>query len=119
MSLLLSILTWIAHNCVLLLLVHVYIYLAEHLGTSSFGGFVGGAVHTHGFPVTGELESELFLPHLLDDMGRGCSSLTLAQVAFVGVVIVHLLGQNNKGSLSGFSYLLIYVLCLQQRLTNY
>lgn len=35
--------------------VHVYIYLAEHLGPSSFGGFVGGAVHTHGFPVTGEL----------------------------------------------------------------
>lgn len=54
-SLLLSILPWIAPNSVLLTVVHVYIYLAEHLGPSSFGGFVGGAVHTHGFPVTGEL----------------------------------------------------------------
>ena len=91
------------------------IYLAEHLGTIGLRGFVGGAVHTHGLPVAGELQGELFLPHLLDDMGSSRPLLSLAQVGFVGVVVVHLLSQNSQCSLRSLSYLLIHILTLQNR----
>lgn len=44
-------------------------YLDEHLADGG-AGLVGGAVHRHRLPVSGELQGELLLHQLLDHLGE-------------------------------------------------
>ena len=53
------------------------VYLGKHSGTTwGTGGLVRHTVDRHRLAVTGELQSEFFLPHVLDDMVAHCSKLT-------------------------------------------
>ena len=64
------------------------------------------AVGRHGFPVSGELEGEFFLPLGLHVLAHGNGRSTSVKALFAHSVWVDLLSQHNEGCLGGLSYLL-------------
>ena len=90
--------------------------LDKHLRSgraSQLGSLVGHTVGRHGFAITRELQRELLLPLSLDAT-VGCDThISLAQTVLVHSERIHLLGQDDQGSLGGFTNLFVGVFGLQ------